>query len=168
MALTRTFTREELDKLGLPDDLAKERVLLDELWENRDWVNVHRLVFRSPDDDQIYEVYYNSPPTEMQEGTDPWNDDLTVDATIVEQRTVFRLEWRPAGSAQKSDEVTMGIDEAIKSGLKCARCQDVISYQDCPTGGWWIHRFRHPEDSHDAVSLMWGADAPPWIPEDAE
>lgn len=32
----------------------------------------------------------------------------------------------------------------------CATCKGGIWYQDCPTGGWWIHD-QHPADNHDAV-----------------
>lgn len=33
--------------------------------------------------------------------------------------------------------------------MKCSVCSGFIFYQDCPTGGWWIHAI-HPEDGHDA------------------
>jgi hypothetical protein len=33
---------------------------------------------------------------------------------------------------------------------KCGECNRKIWWQDCPTGGWWIHD-NHPEDHHDAV-----------------
>lgn len=33
---------------------------------------------------------------------------------------------------------------------KCGECNGKIWWQDCPTGGWWIHD-KHPEDHHDAV-----------------
>jgi len=41
----------------------------------------------------------------------------------------------------------------------CDKCQTAIYWQDCPTGGWWIHEV-HPKDNHDAeselsVSLEW-------------
>jgi DNA-directed RNA polymerase subunit RPC12/RpoP len=32
----------------------------------------------------------------------------------------------------------------------CRRCEGRIFYQDCPTGGWWIHE-AHPDDDHDAA-----------------
>lgn len=31
----------------------------------------------------------------------------------------------------------------------CTKCGGQIFYQDCPTGGWWIHEV-HPADNHDA------------------
>jgi hypothetical protein len=31
----------------------------------------------------------------------------------------------------------------------CSECGKVISFQFCPTGGWWSH-FEHPADGHDA------------------
>jgi len=32
----------------------------------------------------------------------------------------------------------------------CDTCSGNIFWQDCPTGGWWIHQ-QHPEDGHDAL-----------------
>ena len=32
----------------------------------------------------------------------------------------------------------------------CDTCSGNIFWQDCPTGGWWIHH-QHPEDGHDAL-----------------
>lgn len=31
----------------------------------------------------------------------------------------------------------------------CLTCKTPVFWQDCPTGGWWIHE-KHPEDHHDA------------------
>jgi hypothetical protein len=31
----------------------------------------------------------------------------------------------------------------------CRVCDDGIWWQECPTGGWWIHDV-HPADGHDA------------------
>lgn len=162
MTQTREFTRQELETLGVPRGLPKERVLLDEVYDTMRWSTVHQLVFRSPDDEQIYEVHYKLPATVQD--VDYWNDEDSVTATRVEQRIVFRREWRPVGSPKAKDEADMSIDEAVKKGLGCAVCHTAIFFQDAPTGGWWIHA-KHPADDHDAVSLMWGQDAPPWVPE---
>ena len=37
--------------------------------------------------------------------------------------------------------------DAIKR--TCGICYTDIFWQECPTGGWWIHR-NHPCDNHDA------------------
>lgn len=34
----------------------------------------------------------------------------------------------------------------------CAVCGAAIRWQDCPTGGWWIHDV-HPSDGHDAKAV---------------
>lgn len=39
----------------------------------------------------------------------------------------------------------------------CNLCGRSIFYQDCPTGGWWIHDFEFPND-HDAVCGGYGSD----------
>ncbi|SIM03138.1 Uncharacterised protein [Mycobacteroides abscessus subsp. abscessus] len=33
----------------------------------------------------------------------------------------------------------------------CVECGGVVFWQDCPTGGWWIHE-HHPADHHDAAA----------------
>ena len=45
----------------------------------------------------------------------------------------------------------------------CRDCRGKIHWQDCPTGGWWVHE-KHPEDHHDARGPLvrqtmedWGA-----------
>lgn len=35
----------------------------------------------------------------------------------------------------------------------CKQCNGQIFWQDCPTGGWWIHLV-HPDDGHDAHPLV--------------
>jgi hypothetical protein len=37
----------------------------------------------------------------------------------------------------------------IKELLTCRVCGGGIWWQDCPAGGWWVHR-KHPDDGHDA------------------
>lgn len=165
MPMTRVFTRQELAALGLPDRLPQQNVLLDEMFEEHRWEIEHRLVFRSPDDNQVYEIYYRTPTTIEGEGGDPWDDEATVEATLVEQRTVFRQEWRPVGSPVCDDEVQTDLDTIIRSGLQCAVCQESVGYVDAPTGGWWAH-CAHPEDGHDAVSVIWGTARAPWILEE--
>lgn len=31
----------------------------------------------------------------------------------------------------------------------CEVCGRLVTWVDCPTGGWWMHRV-HPADDHDA------------------
>jgi hypothetical protein len=58
------------------------------------------------------------------------------------------------------DHVPQTMADSIISRLKgeeimgafCARCQTPIYWQECPTGGWWIH-FQHPEDNHDGTPM---------------
>lgn len=161
MSLIRTFTRQELEALGLPDKIDRKRVLLDEFFEEHRWEIEHHMVFRSPDDEQTYSIYYRTPTTIEGEDNDPWNDQATVEGTIVELRTVFRQEWRPAGSEPRRDEAHTNLDDLIRTGLDCAVCQTRIDWIDAPTGGWWAH-LDHPDDNHDAVSVIWGTDAAPW------
>lgn len=106
---TRTFTREQLDALGLPDDLATEKnaakypeaavELHREQIDTRRWVGVHELVFRAPDDGKAYRVTYEEGLTEVQDGTDPWNYEDEVKAVEVEQVPVTVMRWKPVKDA---------------------------------------------------------------------
>jgi len=44
--------------------------------------------------------------------------------------------------------VKVRIQPAVRPA-RCGQCADLIEWQDCPTGGWWIHH-EHPDDGHDA------------------
>lgn len=39
----------------------------------------------------------------------------------------------------------------------CAECGCSIWYQDCPTGGWWIHDAPGKDDRHDAKCGGYGS-----------
>ncbi|MGW4388226.1 hypothetical protein [Streptomyces sp. NPDC004685] len=107
MSHIRTFTREQLDAWGLPDDLPTEEhaakypeaaiELHREQVETRRWVAVQELVFRAPDDGKAYRVHFEEGLTEVQEDTDPWDYARTVDAVEVEQRPRIVMEWQPVG-----------------------------------------------------------------------
>jgi hypothetical protein len=103
--LTRTFTREELEAIGVPDEwtadegkLAKR--LHEEQTDTRRWVSVHKLIFRAADDGKAYAVYYEQGLTESQDDTDPWNYDDTVTATAVEEQQVTVTKWVPVVAAE--------------------------------------------------------------------
>lgn len=108
MSVTRVFTRAELDAMSLPDCWSPANAkyigrrdgeavaVFDEIVESGDWAITMRLIFLAPDDGKHYEIYYRRGATELQEDTDPWNDDEQVEATEVEKVPVVRAEWRPA------------------------------------------------------------------------
>lgn len=51
--------------------------------------------------------------------------------------------------------VAMGLDWPPPPDIHtsvCEVCSTNIFWQECPTGGWWIHH-RHPEDGHDAAPV---------------
>lgn len=111
---TRTFTREQLDSLGVPFDLPTNPAtapdgaaieLHDEQIESRRWVAVHELVFRAPDDGKAYRVRYERGLTEVQEDTDPWNYAREIEADEVVQRAQITTVWKPAAETAISTEV---------------------------------------------------------------
>ncbi|ODA69257.1 hypothetical protein [Streptomyces sp. AVP053U2] len=116
----RTFTRAQLEALGLPDetvtaDRAAEYPELTvelhrEYIESRRWESVHELVFRAPDDGKAYRVTYRESLTEMQD-SDPWNYEDTVKAVEVEQRPVTVMQWQPADEQTQAADVQL-VDRA--------------------------------------------------------
>lgn len=101
---TRVFTREELEAMHLPKCWrpgwkyerreGEATALFEEFWEERRWENVWRLIFKAPDDEKCYEIFYTEGATELQEGADPWDGEPRVTATEVEQVQVMVTEWR--------------------------------------------------------------------------
>lgn len=108
---TRTFTRAQLDALGLPDECGAFEGAAEELHceqvDTRRWESVHELVFRAPDDGRAYRVTYREPLTEMQE-SDPWNDAREVEAVEVEEYDRTVKAWRPVGEQPADDHPADG------------------------------------------------------------
>ncbi|MFF9901333.1 hypothetical protein [Streptomyces longispororuber] len=105
MPITRTFTREQLDALGLPDRIVVQDQAADypnvaielhrEYVESRRWESINELIFRAPDDRKAYRVCYRAPLTENQD-SDPWEDyGESVEAVEVEQYDRTVKAWRP-------------------------------------------------------------------------
>jgi hypothetical protein len=113
MPSTRTFTRDQLDALGLPDDLTTEddAAVWDELAvelhreqvDTRRWVSVHELIFRAPDDGKTWRVTYEQGLTEHQDDHDPWNYDREVTAVEVEQYDQTVKAWRALDEEHPAD-----------------------------------------------------------------
>ncbi len=100
MSTTRTFTREELDDLGLPYGWRKDRVTIisQEMVDKRRWYITTACTFRLPEqpEDEAWVVYYNDPSTECQDSQDIWNDEDDVTATLVRKVTKTLEVWEPA------------------------------------------------------------------------
>lgn len=97
---TRTFTREQLEEIGVPFELDGDDTcateLSDELIGSERWTDVHRLVFRAPDTCDAYQVVYEVGSTEHQDGIDPWHrHGKTIAAVEVELRPVVVQRWTP-------------------------------------------------------------------------
>lgn len=46
-------------------------------------------------------------------------------------------------------QVAISVGGVSPKTSTCVYCSGEIWYQECPTGGWWIHN-KHPSDHHDA------------------
>lgn len=93
---TRTFTPEQLDEIGVPNELGEDGCATElhrEQVDSRRWISVHELIFRAPDDGKAYRVYYQRPLTEHQE-CDTWPGD-EVKAVEVEERPKVITTWEP-------------------------------------------------------------------------
>lgn len=99
--VTRTFTRDELEELGLPDD--GRTVIFAEQVDTKRWATVHHCVFRAEDDGPLWRVTYYEPATEMQE-CDTWgygSEPDTITATQVEPYQVEVTKYRPVSSVSE-------------------------------------------------------------------
>lgn len=102
--ITRDFTREELEIIGVPYEWDAEGTPAERLSEQqidtRRWVSVHEIVFRAPDDGKAYGVSYVQGLTESQDDTDPWEyEGDPITAVEMEPHEVTVTEWRPIGAA---------------------------------------------------------------------
>jgi hypothetical protein len=99
---TRTFTRDQLDAIGVPHDLptdpahapegAAVELHCEQIGTSR-WSSFRNLVFRAPDDGRAYRVTYQRGLTEHQE-CDLWRAD-EIKAVEVEPRQVTVTRWVP-------------------------------------------------------------------------
>lgn len=96
--ITRTFTPDQLEEIGVPHDWTATgpaaECLHEEQTDTHRWVSIHELVFRAPDDGKTYSVTYQQGLTEHQE-CDRWFDDDQIIATEVEEREVTVKRWLP-------------------------------------------------------------------------
>lgn len=103
---TRTFTREQLEEWGLPDEIDTKgepgyaTELHREQVDTRRWVSVHELIFRAPDDGKAYRVHYEQGLTEIQDDCDPWNYDKEIKGVEVKQVEVTVKRWQPVEEGQ--------------------------------------------------------------------
>ena len=131
MVTKRTFTRDELEEIGVP----WEGYVYNEQVDERRWSTVHECVFRS--EDKLWRVTYQLPATEMQE-CDVWFDENPVGAVQVEPYEVTVTKYRPVTEIRADEPITN----------RCAVCGDVIDLID----GKWNHRpgLRSPHDPEPA------------------
>ncbi|MDX3759304.1 hypothetical protein [Streptomyces sp. AK02-04a] len=92
--INRTFTREQLEEIGVPFELHDDAELARDTVNSGRWNKTVRLVFRHPDDGNAYLVRYQVGLTEYQD-CDLWFGDDEITATEVEQRPVVVQQWKP-------------------------------------------------------------------------
>jgi hypothetical protein len=87
---TRKFSVEQLEELDITWRTDAPVVFTEE-WDQRRWYTVRRVVFKF--EDQLWEIFYNDPATEMQEGQDRFDHD-PVTAHLVEPVEVTVTRYR--------------------------------------------------------------------------
>lgn len=98
--MKRTFTLDELEELGLPND-SDDHVVHREMVEQKRWGNEWHLVFRTIEEDGVlWRVSYFEPATEEQE-IGPWGygfEPDSVGAVQVEPYQVEVTKYRPVAA----------------------------------------------------------------------
>jgi hypothetical protein len=99
----RTFTREQLEEMGVPYEWDAEpgkeaEILRERQTDTRRWVSWHEVLFRAPDDGKVYAVDYRRGLTEHQDDTDLWDGEDTITAVEMEPYELIVTEWREAAS----------------------------------------------------------------------
>jgi hypothetical protein len=104
---TRTFTRDELEELGLPDD--SDYVVHTEQVDTRRWYTVHTCVFHTDEEGPLWRVKYYKPATEEQECDvwDPHGEPDTIQAVEVEPYQVEVTRYRPIRPVEPEPATTI-------------------------------------------------------------
>lgn len=95
---TRTFHRDELTAIGVPDaksatqEFAAE-VLDDTFAHEVRWANVYSMIFKAPDDARHWRVEHYVGKGEFPDDHDTWDDETDILATEVEHRERTVFEW---------------------------------------------------------------------------
>lgn len=96
-SVTRGFSHDELEELGLDWKRSGPPVIECETIDKRRWYSVMRIVFRH--DGAFWQINRSDPATEMQEGQDIWIDD-PVKAVQVEPYEATVTKYRPVEVVQ--------------------------------------------------------------------
>jgi hypothetical protein len=93
--VTRTFSVEQIEDMGLTWRVDAPVVSTEE-WDQHRWYTVRRVIFEF--ESQLWEIFYNDPATELQEGQDKFDED-PVTAYQVEPFQVTVTQYRRAVAA---------------------------------------------------------------------
>jgi hypothetical protein len=88
--ITRKFSAEQLEELEVTWGSGAPVVSTEE-WSQHRWYTVRRVIFKH--EEQLWEIFYNDPATEMQEGMDMFDED-PVTAHLMEPFEVTVTQYR--------------------------------------------------------------------------
>jgi hypothetical protein len=98
MPTTRTFTRQELYDMGLPERPPKGGTQIsDTIIDQGRWSTDHELIVQFPEQvgtDEAWRFYYSHGSTECQDEC-PWEHEDEVTATLVRRTTKMVQVWEP-------------------------------------------------------------------------
>jgi len=79
--VTRTFSVEQIEDMGLTWRVDAPVVSTEE-WDKLRWATVRRVIFEF--ESKLWEIFYNEPATEMQEGQEKFDEDPALRGVIVQ------------------------------------------------------------------------------------
>lgn len=132
---TRTFTRQQLEEIGVPFELDDDAELARDTVNSGRWNKTVRLVFRHPDDGIAYLVRYQVGLTEYQD-CDLWFGDDEIKAVEVEQRPVVVQQWKSvtAPASRSLDAVLPAWEVVYEPGNVSDYLIGYTNDQDAATG----------------------------------
>lgn len=89
--MKKTFTRQELLDLGLPDECDGGKIISDTIIDQRRWSTTHRLIFqlKGQGEDEAWATSYNVGSTESQDESPwAWEDEVTCSLVRKTEKTV--------------------------------------------------------------------------------
>jgi len=87
MAITKEFTRQELEDLELP-----ESAVFDTIVGHSRWSVQHEIIFRDPAGSRHWRTWYSVGATENQDEY-PWEYDDVIACVEVEQKQISKIAW---------------------------------------------------------------------------
>jgi hypothetical protein len=77
--------------------------------------------------------------------------DCSAQNAYLDQQNIAIDAWYEWQRSEARRIVREALGLPSEATARCVECGGIIHWQECPTGGWWIHE-NHPADDHDGKS----------------